>query len=139
MSVNASVVLEWPGGEHKFALRCGEIEILETEARNGRGGNGIGLGSIWTRVMGGEWFISDINSIIRLGLIGGGMGEVEARRMVRDYVENKPISDLSNLGPNCPLGLARAVLAAAIIGVEDTVADEEQNEEEASGEVPAPE
>ena len=53
-----------------------------------------------------------------------------------DKTGDKPLSDIGNLGPNCPLGLARAVLAAAIIGVE--VRDEEDTEDAPPGEATAP-
>lgn len=119
MVLRADVTLEWAGGEHTFALRAKEIEALEAESYNPETGkHGVGLGAIWTRVMGGHWFITDIHNIIRLGLMGGGdVGATEARRLVRTYVDGTPISG-NPPTPDCPLSVAQAVLAAAVIGVE---------------------
>lgn len=64
-----------------------------------------GLGTILTRVMKGrylnggktfghpeqgEWHDADLTETIRLGLIGGGMDAVNARRMIETYVETAP-------------------------------------------------
>ena len=129
MVARADIVLEWAGGEHLFALRSREVETLESECSNPETGRkGVGFGLIWARVMGGRWYLSDIYNIIRLGLIGGGMDPVEARRLVSSYVEGFPISG-NPPKPGCPLSVAQAVLAAAIVGVE---AGEEADEGEQS-------
>lgn len=128
MVKRADVVLEWADGEHLFALKGKEIEALEAECINpSTGGTGIGLGAIWQRVMTGSWYRSDIRNIIRLGLMGGGMGPIEANRMCKTYVDDIPISNLNPTinNPNCPLAVAQVILSAAVIGVE---ADENQGE-----------
>lgn len=115
----AEATIEWGGGEHTFALKGAQIEALEAECHNPETGKaGIGLGAIWQRVMGGGWYIGDLHNIIRLGLIGGGVGATEARRLVRSYVEGQPISPIGSAGPDCPLGLAQAIIMAAVVGVE---------------------
>ena len=133
MVVRADVMLEWANGTYLFALKGREIEMLESECVNPEtGGKGIGLGSIWMRVMGSSWYRSDVTNIIRLGLMGGGLGAVEATRLVSFYADNVPISSMKiDFGnPNCPLAVARAVLSAAVVGIE---ADQD------AGEPPTPE
>lgn len=118
----ADLTLEWADGEYAFALRAKEIEAIEAECWNPATGKpGIGLGAIWQRVMGGDWYFTDLRNIIRHGLIGGGMGAVDASRMCKTYVDGVPISTMSPdaTKPDCPLLVAQAVLAAAVIGVED--------------------
>lgn len=120
MSLQTQIVLEWANGEYLFALRVREVEALEMECWNPETRqNGIGLGAIYMRVMGGGWYLSDLRNVIRLGLVGGGMGAVEARRMVQTYVDGAPVSSIEDgaLSANCPLNIARVVLSAAITGV----------------------
>lgn len=126
------VVLEWANGEYLFALRGAQIEALESECHNpDTGKKGIGIAAILTRVMGMAWYRSDLMNIIRLGLVGGGMGQVEAMRLVRDYAETVPLSSMqAGIGPNSPLTVAQAVIAAAVVGVQE----EDTKEQETSGE-----
>lgn len=123
MAKSAKITLEWADGEYLFALRCGEIEELEADSFNPETGKkGIGIGAIWTRLMSGTWYINDVYNVIRLGLIGGGMEDVAAKRMVERYAKNKPVTDkeyLDKPSPSNPLTVAQAILAAAIIGVEE--------------------
>ena len=127
MAKSVKLTLEWADGEYPFALRSGEIEELESISVNPETEKkGIGVGAIWMRLMGGGWFVSDIFNIIRLGLIGGGLDEIKAKRLVDFYVKNKPLSDKSYTGtptPTNPLTVAQAILAAAIVGVDDEELD----------------
>lgn len=130
MSSTATVVLEWADGEYPFALLGRQIEELESISRNPTTGrNGVGVCAIWRRLMGGEWYWSDVVNIVRLGLIGGGMGPVEAKRLVEFYVGEVPLSSMEP-NPNSPLSVAQAVLAAAMIGVGGPRADSEDDEED---------
>lgn len=119
MVASVEVVMEWANGEYLFALRGAQIEALESECHNpDTGKTGIGIAAIFARVMGMSWYRSDLMNIIRLGLIGGGMGAVEAGRLVRDYAETVPMSSLTpGSGPNSPLAVAQTVLTAAVAGV----------------------
>lgn len=108
MSLTNRVVLEWADGEFPFKLDGEEIEELERSCGK------IGIGAIFQRVMLGTYFRRDITETIRLGLIGGGMGPVEAKRKTDRY-GNMPFES----GPNSPVMVAKAVLNAAFIGLED--------------------
>lgn len=41
----------------------------------------------------GEWFAADIREVIRLALIGGGTAPNDALRLVREYVEKRPLAE----------------------------------------------
>ncbi len=41
--------------------------------------------------MSGAWRVHEVRDIIRLGLIGGGTAPADALRLVRSYVEQRPI------------------------------------------------
>ena len=60
------------------------------------------------RLHGTEWMVEDIRDVIRQGFVGGGMDEIKARKLVKEYVETRP--------PHDSLVLARAIIAAAVIG-----------------------
>lgn len=112
-NLKAEVVLEWADGEYLFALKGNEIEELENVCGK------IGFGAIYQRVSLGVWFWADLYHTVRLGLIGGGMGAVEAKRLTDTYIgRDKPGVPLVS-GPNNPETVARAVLDAAMHGVGD--------------------
>lgn len=70
--------------EHKFALPFPLIEELQRKT-------GVSIGILFQRVRGLTFSIADIRETIRLGLIGGGMEPVEAFKLVKTYVENRPL------------------------------------------------
>lgn len=115
------VEMEWGDGEYTFTLKMPQIEELEAVCANPTTGKaGIGLGAIWVRVMDGGWYASDLRHIIRLGLIGGGVGAVEANRLCKTYVDAVPLhGPVTNMDPNSPLAVAQAILIAAIAGMEN--------------------
>lgn len=69
-------MIVWEGGEHPFKLNIGELRALQSAT-------GVGPLFLLGRIMGSQWFVDDIWETIRLGLIGGGMKEDEASRLVR--------------------------------------------------------
>ncbi|MFC6487367.1 GTA-gp10 family protein [Nitratireductor sp. GCM10026969] len=104
----AEITLEWADGEYLFALKGAQIEELEAVCGK------VGFGAIYQRVMNGSWFWSDLYHVIRLGLIGGGLGAVEAKRLTETYIQ-QPLGS----GPNCPFSVASSVLGAVMFGFED--------------------
>lgn len=132
MTLRAEIILEWGGGEHLFRLGGKEIEELEYVCGK------VGFGTIYQRLMLGTWFWGDLHHVIRLGLIGGGLGAVEAKRLVDMYVgpevrdTTKPLAS----GPNNPESIARAVLGATMHGFEDLPKGDDSGEAKSRG-VPA--
>lgn len=117
MTLKGEVVLEWADGEFPFALKGAQIEELQRVCGD------VGFGVIYQRIMLGAWSIGDIQNTIRLGLIGGGMDPVEAQRKTKAYATPPLVA-----GPNNPEKLARAIVQAAMHGVEtlDQNSGEEQ-------------
>lgn len=109
----AEIVLEWADGEYLFALKGAQIEELEQVCGK------VGFGVVFQRVMLGAWFWSDIYHTVRLGLIGGGMGSVEAKRLTDAYIGKDKAGLPLAAGPNNPESVARAVLGAVMHGFED--------------------
>lgn len=119
MRRNGEISFPWADGDHRFRLGVGELEVLQEETGYGpyvladrmrtriravRLADAPLLG-----MDGGEIVVSfdgeanppltlpaqctakEISTTIRLGLIGGGMKHGDALRLVRAYVEEKPI------------------------------------------------
>lgn len=89
------VVLTWPGGEHNFALRVGELKALQEITGEGPGAS---LQRLYTSMqavtMLGDWRVEDVMDTVRLGLIGGGSDRAQAAKLVREAVENTGITSL---------------------------------------------
>lgn len=104
MSRDASVTLTWGDGDYAFRLAWGQLSELQEKCD-------AGPFVILERLTEGRWKVQDISNVIRLGLIGGGMKPVEALKLVRSYVEDRP--------PMENLMFAQAILAAGVMGAPD--------------------
>lgn len=111
-SIDAQVTLKWANGNHTFRLGWGEIIMLQEECN-------AGPFEILMRLSRGTWRIQEIDAIIRLGLIGGGMTPSEALSLTEKYVRARP--------PMENLVFARGILGVAVQG----------NPDEAPGKDPA--
>lgn len=112
MSLSNLVTLEWGDGNFPFALNGKQIEELQKVCAPD--GKALGFGAIYQRVALGVWLHQDIYHTIRLGLIGGGMGAVEAKRKADMYAE--PPYRAGQVGGSEQTALA--ILGAAMHGLE---------------------
>ena len=103
------VELNWPGGEHAFRLRLGELQALQEKCD-------AGPEMVLQRIRLGVWQVNDLFETLRLGLIGGGMDRDAARKLVVDTFERTPLMEFKTP--------AIEALAAALIGVPDDPAGE---------------
>ena len=103
------VELNWPGGEHAFRLRLGELQALQEKCD-------AGPEMVLQRIRLGVWQVNDLVETLRLGLIGAGMERDAARKLVVDAFERTPLMEFKTP--------AIEVLAAALIGVPDDPAGE---------------
>lgn len=79
MSLDTSVTIDWADGTYIFRLGVAEIEELESK-------RDAGILRLYRRLSSDDFRLGDVQEIIRLGLIGGGMEPVKALRLVRKYV-----------------------------------------------------
>lgn len=107
MSRSAKVSIDWGDGSHDFRLRIGELEELDEKCGVGPG---FALGQILAGVH-GNWKAKMLREVIRLGLIGGGATPADALKLVRRYVDERPLSE--------SITAAQLVLQACIVGVGD--------------------
>jgi hypothetical protein len=63
---------------------------------------------------------------VRLGLIGGGLGAVDAKQKADFYIGHTKANYPLVAGPDNPESIAKAVLGAAMHGFEDLPPGEEQ-------------
>ncbi|AYD00028.1 gene transfer agent family protein [Neorhizobium sp. NCHU2750] len=101
---NARIELDWADGTFSFRLGWGELAELQEKTD-------AGPYVVLHRLHSQQWRIEDISSVIRLGLIGGGMSPVDALHKVRTYVEDRP--------PLESHPYAVAILSAGLLGAED--------------------
>lgn len=118
MSLSNLRVLEFGDGEYAFALNGREVEELQKlcGSPDEKGAyRPHGFGVIFQRAALGAWFHSDIYQTIRLGLEGGGLDPVKARRIAEAYA--RPPYKAGVIGG--PEKTALAILDAAMHGFED--------------------
>jgi hypothetical protein len=103
MSRDGSTTFDWADGTYKFRLGIGECRELQEKTD-------CGPYELLRRVDSGTWRIDDLVETIRIGLIGGGLAPVKAKRLVDRYCGPPFIPDLAP---------ARAILMAALVGAPD--------------------
>ncbi|WP_421912729.1 gene transfer agent family protein [Mesorhizobium sp.] len=93
MNRHGAIDLDWAGGTHTFRLGLGEIEELEA-------GVDMSVFLLHAAMSAQVPFsrLKHYSETIRLGLIGGGMKPIEARVLVKRYVDERPLSESVALG-----------------------------------------
>jgi len=112
----AEVSLFFGDKEHLFRLSLREIGLLQNRC------GGVGFGVIFDRIMTGGYFVEDVYETLRLGLEGGKMPAAEATKLVDAYI----IPIMRDNDPASPYNTARAVLAAAMFGLDEIVSADEK-------------
>src|SRR5262245_15845106 len=84
MSLDITVTQEWADGTYSFRLGCPELDTLQDIT-------GVGPAELFRRLHVHEWRRKDIRETIRLGLVGAGTEAVQALKLVKQYVDDKPL------------------------------------------------
>jgi hypothetical protein len=98
------VELSWPGGQHVFALDLGQLRAVQAACD-------AGPQRILMRLMQGDWRVDDPLAVLRHGLMGGGMDEAEAQRVVANAAATGGLQRM--------IVTASLVLGAALTGEDD--------------------
>lgn len=100
------ITLDWADGEHAFRLPLKQLRELQDKTE-------VGPEALYRRIIEGTWQIADLRETIRLGLIGAGMDEVAAVKLMRQYFDDGPFLKHKPT--------AHAIILAALMGPpEDT-------------------
>lgn len=86
--MRAAEEIVWAGGEHSFRLGIGELRAIEQACD-------AGVSVVLFRLLGSQWKVDDVVSPIRLGLVGGGMAEIEAKKLVGKITGETSLYELS--------------------------------------------
>lgn len=123
MSRNAEVTLTFADGDYRFRLPWGQLIQLQEKCD-------AGPPEIMARLLSNLWRVHEISETIRLGLIGGGLEPKKALKLVREYVEARPLME--------NLEIAQRVLGAAMVGVADEPPGESVGEDQAAASTTSP-
>lgn len=93
--------MDWADGQYPFCLPLAQLEELQAHCD-------AGPMVILDRLQHGRWKTQDIYQTMRLGLIGGGMPPVDALRLCKLYIAERPWGESA-----LP---ALAVISAAVFG-----------------------
>lgn len=86
MNRHGAIEITWAGGDHTFRLGLDEVEELEAATDTS-------IFLLHSSMTSATPFakLKTYSETIRVGLIGGGMSPVEARLMVRRFVDQRPL------------------------------------------------
>lgn len=107
------ILLQWPGGEHRFSLPIGHLRAVQDACD-------AGPMQIFQALGNGAWRLDMPMSVLRHGLIGGGMAEIEARKLVDRMFDAHPLAKF--------IAPARLVIMAAVVGPGDDPVGEPKGE-----------
>lgn len=105
MSRDGSITLTWPDEERTFRLRIGELRELQEKCGN------RGPMTIANALSMGTWLVDDIIQPIRLGLIGAGMTQADAAKLVNTHLGDGRLKE--------GILIAQAIIYRAITGPPD--------------------
>lgn len=105
MSRDGSITLLWPDEERTFRLRIGELRELQEKCGN------RGPMTIAQALTMGTWLVDDIIQPIRLGLIGAGMSQADAAKLVNTHLADGRLKE--------GIIIAQAIIYRAITGPPD--------------------
>lgn len=102
MAQPGSIQLKWGDGEYVFRLGIGEWRAIDARCKAGPDeilarlfpiaqalAKGMTVSQACAMGMSGGWRVDDMREVILQGLIGGGLGPVEAAELVRRQVDER--------------------------------------------------
>ena len=123
MTRSAKIELEWAGGDYVFRLPIGQLIELQDACD-------AGPEWIWNALHDGSYRFEYIRETIRLGLIGGGMDPIPALKLVKRYVDDRPLAENKHT--------AALIMGAVVVGIEGDPLPKPGGEAEAAEEAASP-
>lgn len=124
MSRSGDVVLEFGGEERTFRLAIGQLRKIQEKCDAGpaellarlapaftAAREGLNFDQIVSMGLLGQWRVDDVREPILQGLLGANMAGPEAVKLVKDWVDERPLLEA--------VAVAYRLMLAAVCGVED--------------------
>jgi len=86
MNLRGETTLDWADGTYCFRLTLAGAIELESKCD-------APIAIIHHRLVTGQYKVADLRETIRMGLIGGGLEPTQALKLVRTYVDERPLSE----------------------------------------------
>lgn len=116
MSRLATVDFDWADDNYSFALKIEQLIELQEKCD-------AGPAFVLARLQQKLWRVEDVRETIRLGLIGAGMEPRKATKLVRTWVDERPLAE--------NVIVAEAIVAAALYGAPEGKRDAPPEKQEA--------
>jgi tail tube GTA-gp10-like protein len=96
--------IEWAGATHSLNLNHPWVRRV-LSIRGIPGPNGSSLAACLSRFEAGNYSTDDVERVLELGLIGGGMSERDADKLLDAHVRGKPIATNAGAAASALIGL----------------------------------
>ena len=110
------VDLPFGGEDRRFRLGIGQWRAIDAK-------RDVGPMELMRRLAAGTYRLDDVREVFLQGLIGGGMADSEATKLVKATFDDRPVQPF--------IITAQAVVAASVVGVPDDPVGETTGESEA--------
>jgi hypothetical protein len=97
----------WGGESYTLTLNHPWVRNV-LSYRGIHGPNGSSVGAVLNRFESGSYSLDDVEQVLTLGAIGGGMSRAQAAKLIADHVSTAPIADNA--------GTAAGILVALFMG-----------------------
>lgn len=114
MSRSAEIELAFGGEDRVFRLPLGRLRALQEKCD-------AGPMELLQRFVTGAWRVDDLRETILQGLIGGGLDQASATKLVQSYFDDEPLQPF--------LPLAQGIIMASVVGTGDEDLGEPVGEE----------
>lgn len=91
--IGQPITLIWAAGEHEFRFAIGELRALEQACD-------AGVTVVLNRLLTQTFKVDDIYQVLRIGLRGGGMNEIEAIKLIEKSFTSANLFELSVTAAN---------------------------------------
>lgn len=113
MSRSAEISLAFGGEDRSFRLSIGPLRALQEKTD-------CGPMELLQRLAAGTWRVDDLRETILRGLIGGGMDNAKATRLVQQEFDDQPLQQF--------VTLCQGIVMACVVGSEDEDLGEPEGE-----------
>lgn len=113
MSRSAGITLGFAGEDREFRLSIGPLRALQEKTD-------AGPMELLQRCGAGNWRVDDLRETVLRGLIGGGMDNTSATRLVQANFDDQPLQQF--------VVLAQGILMACVVGATDEDLGESKGE-----------